>query len=54
VLGVHKKWGFTHLHFSQFNAFIGAVDDSRDSLTHKFIDANGNIVSADQLKSRKL
>jgi iron complex outermembrane receptor protein len=54
VLGLHKKWGFTHLHISQFNAFIGAVDGSRDSLTHQYIDANGNIVTDDQLKSRKL
>ena len=54
VIGLHKKWGFTHLHISQFNAFIGAVDGARDSLTNKFTDANGNIVSDAQLKSRKL
>jgi iron complex outermembrane receptor protein len=54
VFGLHKKWGFTHLHISQFNAFIGAVDGTRDSLTNQFVDANGNIVSSDQLKSRKL
>jgi len=54
ILGLHKKWGFTHLHVSQFNAFIGAVDGARDSLTHQFIDANGNIVSSGKLKSRKL
>jgi len=54
ILGVHKKWGFTHLHLSQFNAFIGAVDGARDSMTQKFIDAGGNIVSDNKLKSRKL
>jgi len=54
MLGLHKKWGFTHLHISQFNAFIGAVDGARDSLTHQFVDVNGGIVSAEKLKSRKL
>ena len=51
---MHKKWGYTHLHISQFNAFIGAVDGKRDSLTNQFTDVNGNIVPPDQLKSRKL
>ena len=54
MIGLHKKWGYTHLHFSQFNAFIGAVDGNRDSLTHQFTDAEGNIVSPQQLESSKL
>ncbi len=54
VFGLHKKWGFTHLHISQFNAFIGAVDGTRDSLTNQFTDVNGKDVTPDELKSRKL
>ena len=54
MLGLHKKWGFTHLHFSRFNMYVGAVEGARDSATHQFINSEGAIVSADQLKSRKL
>ena len=54
MIGLQKKWGFTHLHFSRFNAYIGAVDGARDSATNKFIDANGNIVPANKLNSRTL
>ena len=54
VIGLHKKWGFTHLHFSRFDAYIGAVEGARDSTTHQFINADGNIVPPDKLKSRTL
>ncbi|MEI6851445.1 MAG: TonB-dependent receptor, partial [Bacteroidota bacterium] len=54
VIGLHKKWGFSHIHFSRFNAFVGAVEGARDSVTHQFINSEGAIVSPDKLKSRSL
>jgi iron complex outermembrane receptor protein len=54
MLGLNKKWGFTHLHFSAFNTKIGMVEGTRDSLTNQFIDYQGNIVSEAQSKSRTI
>jgi len=54
LIGLHKKWGFTHLHFSRFCAYIGAVEGARDSITHQFINSDGQIVPSEKLNSRKL
>jgi iron complex outermembrane receptor protein len=54
LLGLVKKWGFTHLHVSIFDTKIGMIDGTRDSLTHEFIDYQGNPVSDAQSKSRKI
>lgn len=54
LIGLNKKWGFTHLHISRYNAFIGSIEGEKDSLTNQFLDANGNIVSEKVLKGRKL
>jgi len=54
MLGFHKRWGFTHLHISRFNAFVGAIEGARDSITHRFIDGDGNIIPVNKLSSRKL
>ena len=54
MFGFHEKWGFTHVHISQFNAFVGAIEGARDSITHQFIDGEGNIIPANKLNSRKL
>ncbi len=54
MLGLNKKWGFSHLHFSKYNAFLGAVEGERDSLTQQFVDDDGNIVSENILTGRKL
>lgn len=53
-IGLNKKWGYSHLHVSRWNANIGLVEGERDSATGKFVEAAGNIVSDDDLKSRKL
>ncbi len=54
LLGLNKKWGYSHLHFSRYNAFIGFIEGDRDSSSNKFIDINGNIVPENTLKGRKL
>lgn len=53
MLGINKKWGFSHLHFSRYDANIGMVEGERDSVTGKFIDANGEIVSASMARGRQ-
>lgn len=35
-LGIHKKWGFSHLNVSLFNDLQEVPDGSRDSLSRKF------------------
>jgi len=54
LLGLVRKWGFTHLNVSTFNTKIGMVDGTRDSLTHQFLDYLGTPVSDAQAKSRKI
>ena len=53
MLGINKKWGFSHLHFSRYDANIGMVEGERDSTTGQFIDANGEIVSASMARGRR-
>jgi iron complex outermembrane receptor protein len=53
MLGINKKWGFSHLHFSRYDANIGMVEGERDSATGQFIDANGEIVSTSMAKGRQ-
>jgi iron complex outermembrane recepter protein len=53
MLGLNRKWGYSHLHFSRYDAKIGMVEGNRDSTTGKFISMNGEIVSDAAAKSRK-
>lgn len=52
MAGVVKNWGYTHLHFSSFDARIGMIDGTRDSATGNFVDYSGNIISSERAKSR--
>jgi len=54
MLGLNKKWGYTHFHYSHFNTHIGLVEGERDSITRQFTDQDGKIVPDDVLKGRKL
>jgi iron complex outermembrane recepter protein len=54
MVGVVKQWGYSHLHFSSFDSKIGMIDGTRDSLTHQFLDYQGNIVSDKQAESRSI
>ncbi|NTV82728.1 MAG: hypothetical protein HGA23_00325 [Bacteroidales bacterium] len=42
------------MHFSSFNAKIGMIDGTRDSLTDQFIDYQGNIISEERAMSRSI
>ena len=37
TLGIHRKWGFSQLHYSYFALRTGIVDGARDSATGKFL-----------------
>jgi iron complex outermembrane receptor protein len=56
-LGIHRKWGFSHLSFSLFDDLQKIPDGSRDSASRKFtkqiteIDSIRPIVSEDELTS---
>lgn len=54
MLGLNKRWGFTHLHAGIWKSNIGFTEGERDSATGKFIDEEGNIVSEGDLRSRKI
>lgn len=57
ALGLHKKWGYSHLNFSLYNDLQEIPDGSRDSATRKFTrqiteaDTFRSIVSDEELKS---
>lgn len=59
-LGLHKKWGFSHLNVSLFDDLQEIPDGSRDSLSRKFTsqitegDAFRPIVSDSELNSYKM
>lgn len=54
MVGLNKSWGYSHFHFSRWDAKMGLVEGERDSATGKYIDAEENIVSDVDLKSRNL
>lgn len=54
LVGFNKKWGYSHMHFSRWSSIIGLTEGERDSTTGQFVDSNGNIVTEDQLNTRKL
>lgn len=37
ILGLNKSWGYSHLHFSDYNFTPGIVEGERDDATGKFI-----------------
>ncbi len=46
TIGIHRRWGFSQLHYSFFDLKTGIVEGARDSATGAFVkqnvDANGN------------
>jgi iron complex outermembrane recepter protein len=54
LIGMNGRWGFSHLHFSRWDSNIGLVEGERDSVTGKLLNAEGNIATAAELKSREL
>lgn len=52
MVGLIKNWGYTHLHFSRYDAMIGIVEGERDSSTGRFIDINGQIITDTEAKKR--
>ncbi len=54
MIGLNKRWGYTHLHFSLFDTKIGIINGARDSLTRQFINREGIAVTPDEAKSRDI
>ena len=52
-IGLNKRWGFAHLNVSSFKNNIGLPDFSRNG-NGQFEDADGNVISNNDLKSRTL
>jgi iron complex outermembrane recepter protein len=53
MLGLNRKWGYSHLHFSRYDANIGMVEGERDSASGKFINMHGAIVTDAEAKGRQ-
>lgn len=60
MLGLHRRWGYTHLNLSMFNDLQEIPDGSRDSATRQFTkqiteeDTVRAVVSPDELVSYKM
>lgn len=60
AVGIHRKWGYSHINFSLFNDLQEIPDGSRDSATRQFtrqiteIDTVRQIVSSHDLNSYKI
>lgn len=52
MLGINRKWGYSHLHFSRYDARIGMVEGERDSATGQFLNYEGLIVTPQEARSR--
>jgi iron complex outermembrane receptor protein len=54
MLGINKKWGYAHLHAGTWMANLGFNEGERDSVSGKFLDDEGNVVSDEDLNSRTI
>ncbi len=54
LIGLHKSWGYSHIHASRWQNDIGITEGERDSLTGKLLNTNGDIANSDELNSRSL
>jgi iron complex outermembrane receptor protein len=54
MLGINRKWGFSHLHASIYDSNIGLVEGERDSATNQFVNVDGEIISDDEAFTRDL
>lgn len=57
-IGINKKWGYSQLHFSNFDQQLGVIEGERDPNTGKFILFGGTplerIATAEDLSSREV
>ena len=53
LLGLNKRWGYTHLNLSSFNQKLGLPDFEKNT-AGRFEDNDGNVFSESRLKSRSL
>ena len=53
MVGINKKWGYQHFHFSSYQAQFGMIEGERDSLG-LFVTSEGNSVSNDEALTRTI
>ena len=53
MVGINKKWGYQHFHFSSYQAQFGMIEGERDSLG-LFVTSEGNSVSNDEVLTRTI
>ncbi|CAN5615812.1 TonB-dependent receptor [soil metagenome] len=54
LIGINRKWGFSHFHISSFTMKPGLIEGERDSLTGQFVNSNGELVSNNAADTRNL
>ncbi|TAH43266.1 MAG: TonB-dependent receptor [Bacteroidetes bacterium] len=54
LLGLHRQWGYSHIHASKWYNTIGITEGERDSLSGKMLDENGNVPTENKLHSRSV
>ncbi|HRF22511.1 MAG TPA: hypothetical protein PLR98_00040, partial [Chitinophagaceae bacterium] len=58
MIGLNKKWGYSHLLFSRYDQQLGLVEGDRDATTGQFILFKGtpleHIANQSELKSSSL
>jgi len=52
LAGLHKKWGYSHIHLSRWFSKIGITEGERDSVSGRFTDDEGNIIPESVMRSR--
>lgn len=53
MLGINKKWGYQHFHFSSYQAQFGMIEGERDSMG-LFVTSEGNSVSNEEALTRTI
>ena len=54
LIGLHRRWGYSHIHASKWYNELGITEGERDSSSGKLLDDNGDIASEQELASRTL
>ncbi len=54
LVGLHRRWGYSHIHASKWYNTIGITEGERDSISGKLLDENGAIPTENELRSRSL
>ena len=54
LFGWNRKWGFSHIHFSSYQAKLGLIEGERDTVSGNFINPDGVVISDASAFSREV